>query len=438
MTETRPVRDNIAGSKNPDVPGDGWQLRYWSIFVGQALSLIGSALTQFVLMWWITDTTGSVSALATAGLAALLPQALLSPLGGTFADRYSRRLLMISADLVSAFCMIVLIILFLTDRIELWHVYTMLFIRSAMQAFQTPAATASAAMLVPQSFLSRAAGLNQTLQAIMSIAAAPLGALAMSVMPIGLALGIDVLTAVLGIVPLLIFSIPQHRTPADQRSNLWNEFRDGLRVVGQSSGLRHLFGLQAAVVLVIMPSATLVPLLVKEHFGGGAPQVAVMEALWGVGMLLGGVVVAVLAPRRYVRWILWGFAVSCFTFAVSSMMPASLFWLALVWWTLSGTTFVMGNAPLMALLQTTVPNQLQGRVVSLMNATMGLAAPVGLALATPLGELIGIRWLFVLTGIAGGIVSLAGFVSTPLRRMDTADIDLQAKDGALGSGRHDL
>ena len=99
-------------------PGAGWEWRFWVIFGGQAASLIGSAMTQFVLIWWITDTTGSVSALALAGLVALLPQALLGPLGGTLADRYSRRLIMIVADLISALCMLVLIALFLrrTDR----------------------------------------------------------------------------------------------------------------------------------------------------------------------------------------------------------------------------------------------------------------------------------------------------------------------------------
>lgn len=399
-------------------PGPGWPLRYWSIFIGQALSLVGSALTQFVLMWWITDTTGSLSALATAGLVALLPQALLGPLGGTLADRYSRRLLMIVADAVSALCMIVLILIFLTDRIELWHIYTMLFIRSAMQAFQAPAAEASTALLVPHSFLSRAAGLNQTLQGLMAVAAAPLGALAISMMPIGWALGIDVLTAVLGIVPLLVYRIPQRMAPEGQRTSLWQEFREGVHLVARNPGLRNLFGLQGAVILVVMPSATLVPLLVKDHFGGGAPEVALMEALWGLGMLSGGLIVAMFAPRRHVRWILWGFAVSCFAFAISSMMPPHLFRLALVCWAASGVAFVMGNAPLTALLQTTVPNHLQGRVLSLMNTVMGLAAPVGLALATPLGELIGIRWLFVVTGVAGGLVSLAGFLSRPLRKMD--------------------
>lgn len=395
-----------------------WVLRYWSIFVGQALSLIGSALTQFVLLWWITDTTGSVSALAAAGMAALLPQALLSPLGGTLADRYSRRLLMIGADAISALCMLVLIVLFLTGGVALWHIYTMMFIRSAMQAFQVPAAAASTAMLVPESFLSRAAGLNQVLQSLMTIAAAPLGALAISVMPMGLALGIDVVTAVLGIAPLLVFRIPQITKRPEQRTSLWREFSEGVRLVWGHPGLRDFYGLLGAVVLVIMPSATLVPLLVKEHFGGGAGQVALMEATWGVGMLLGGLAVTMLAPRRHVRWMLWGFALSCFAFAFAGLMPSDGLTFALIWWVLSGITFVAGNAPVMARLQTIVPNQLQGRVLALLNMVMGLAAPVGLAIATPLGELIGIRWLFVAMGVAGGCVSLAGFCSRALLRLD--------------------
>lgn len=399
-------------------PGSGWQPRFWAIFLGQALSLIGSALTQFVLIWWIADTTGSVSALATAGLAALLPQALLGPLGGTLADRYSRRMLMIGADAISALCMTVLIVLFLMHQIELWHVYTMMFIRSAMQAFQTPAMTASTAMLVPNGFLPRAAGLNQTVQGLMTIAAAPLGAFAISVMPIGLALAIDVATALLGIIPLLIYRIPQARALKEQKTGIWTEFRQGVQVVWEDPGLRRLYGLLGAVVLVIMPSFTLVPLLVKEHFGGGAPQVALMEALWGVGMLAGGLLVATFAPRRPMPWILCGFATSCFTSTLAGLAPGNLFWLALVWWVASGATFVIADAPLMALLQTTVPNHLQGRVLSLLGTVMGLAAPVGLAIATPLGELIGVRWLFVVMGVLGGCISLMGFFSPALMRLD--------------------
>lgn len=395
-----------------------WQLRFWSIFSGQALSLLGSALTQFVLVWWITDTTGSISALTTAGLAAMLPQALLSPLGGTFADRYSRRLLMIVADAMSALCMLVLIALFVTGRIELWHAYSMMAVRSAMQAFQTPAAMASMALLVPSSFLIRAAGMNQSLQSLTLVIAAPLGALAISVMPIGWALALDVFTAVLGIVPLLLFSIPQSFAASPGARNLWHEFREGAIMVWQTPGLRQLYILLGTVVMVIMPTFTLVPLLVKEHFGGGVSQVALMEGLAGLGMVLGGLLVAAIAPRRKLLWILLGFAASCFTLALTALVPPNLFTVAIAWWVISGITFIFGNAPMTALLQSIVPNTLQGRVLALLNGIIGLAAPLGLMLLTPLGEAIGVRGMFIVAGLMGTLASLAGFFSPALMNLD--------------------
>jgi DHA3 family macrolide efflux protein-like MFS transporter len=397
-------------------PGPHWRTRFWSVFGGQALSLIGSALTQFVLLWWITDTTGSVSALATAGLVALLPQALLGPVGGALADRYSRRFLMIASDTVSALCMIVLIVLFLSDRVELWHVYTMMFIRSAMQAFQSPAAAASTAMLVPQTFIPRAAGLNQSLQGVMLVAAAPLGALALSAMPIGYALAIDVVTALLGVVPLLVFTIPQARAVKGV-TTFWKEIQDGFDVVWHNPGFLRLYGLMAVVVMCVMPSFTLVPLLVKEHFGGGVSEVALMEGLAGAGMLAGGLLAALIAARRKVLWILGGFAVSSFLLGLVGFAPRNMLWLAIAFWALSGTAYILGNAPMTALIQTTVPNHLQGRVLSLLTTVMALAAPIGLAVASPLGDLIGIRWLFVAMGCASGIITLFGFTSQSIRNL---------------------
>jgi len=398
-------------------PGPGWKWRFWSIFAGQALSLTGSAITQFVLIWWITDTTGDLGALATAGLVALLPQALLGPLGGTFADRYNRRMLMIVSDLISAFCIVVVIALFLSGRIALWHIYTAMFVRSAATAFQMPAASASEAMLVPRHFLPRVAGLNQTLMGVVTVAAAPLGALAIAAMPVGKALWIDVGTALLGIAPLLAFAIPQHPL-SRSGTGIWTEFCEGIGVVWQDARLRRIYALLTAVVLVIMPTFTLLPLLVKQHFGGGAQQVAMLESLGGAGMIAGGAIVAIIVPRRLVSWILWGFSLSCATLALTALMPSGLFWLAAIFWALSGLLFILGDAPFTALIQATVPNQLQGRVLGLLATLMGLAAPIGLLIAAPLGALIGVRWLFVLTGALGTLVSLLAFLSGELRRAE--------------------
>jgi DHA3 family macrolide efflux protein-like MFS transporter len=399
-------------------PGAGWKLRYFSIFGGQSLSLIGSALTQFVLIWWITDTTGSVAALAMAGVAALAPQALLAPIGGTLADRYSRRLLMIVADLVTALCMVVLMWLFASGGIELWHIYAAMFVRSAAQAFQMPAAAASVAMLVPGSFLLRASGLSQMMMGVVTIAAAPLGALAISVMPIGWALGIDVITAVLGIVPLLIFTVPQQFASAGERAGLWREFTEGVALVWRDTGLRNLYGLVAAVVLLLMPASTLVPLLIKAHFGGGAPQVAMLESVAGIGMILGGAAAAVLVPRRAMRRAIGALIAANLALMATGLVPGHLFWIGVAFWAAACVAMVVGNAPLAAVLQAIVPNQFQGRVFALLNMLMGLGAPIGLAIATPVGEALGVRWLFVGSGLLGALLCFAGLFSRPLMRLD--------------------
>lgn len=412
-----------------------WQLRYWSIFTGQAVSLIGSSLTQFVLLWWITDTTSSVSALAMAGMAAMLPQALLGPLGGTFADRYNRRLILILADIGSAMCMALLVWLFLTHRIELWHAYVMMAVRSALQAFQYPATVASTPMLVPEHFLTRAAGLNQTMYGVMLVGAAPLGALAIGMMPIGLALSIDVVTALLGIVPLLVYSIPQ--TPIEKKrrcSSLWREFREGVDTVWHDPALRWMYLILTAAMVVVMPTFTMIPLLVKAHYAGGAQEVAIIESLSGVGMVTGGLIVAMLAPRRRANFVLWGIALSCFTVAVTGMPAADMFWIGVVMWTASSVTYVMGTAPFTAIVQTTVPNQLQGRVLSLLSTLMGLGAPAGMLLAGPLGQLIGVRWLFFVLGVGGGVITLMGFLSPSIRQMDDrASVLNEEEEGYLES-----
>jgi DHA3 family macrolide efflux protein-like MFS transporter len=398
---------------------DNWKPRFFSIWVGQAFSLLGSALTQFVLLWWITDTTGSASALAIAGIAALLPMALLGPLGGTIADRWSRRGLMIAADAITAACILALVLLFAAGWVQMWHVYGLMLIRSSMQAFQQPAAAASTAMLVPGSWLQRVAGLNQTLFGLMTIAGAPLGALALSYLPFQGALMIDVVTALLGVAPLLFFRVPQIRTPPAEAKGVWAELKDGVDYVLGNRGLSILYGAFAVVAVSVMPTFTLTPLFVKEWFRGGVNQVAIMEALSGIGIILGGVAIGVWAGfRRRIVTVMVFFGVSLACVALAALTPPGLFWLGAFWWFVSGVTFSMGNAPLLAILQTIIPNQIQGRVLALMNTVFGLAGPVGLAIAGPLGEVIGTRGLFLAGGTVAGAVCLLALLSPALLRLE--------------------
>lgn len=99
-----------------------------------------------------------------------------------------------------------------------------------------------------------------------------------------------------------------------------------------------------------------------------------MEGLAGRAMIVGGLLVAAFAPRRQMPWVLWGMALSCVAVALAALVPGRLFITATVWWTVSGIALALGNAPLTALLQTIVPQQLQGRVLSLLRMVTGLAS----------------------------------------------------------------
>jgi hypothetical protein len=126
--------------------------------------------------------------------------------------------------------------------------------------------------------------------------------------------------------------------------------------------------------------------------------------------------------RRKIVTVLVSFAISCATVAFTALTPGSMLWLAAAWWALSGVTFSTGNAPMMALIQTQVPNQLQGRVISLLSTVMGLAAPLGLGLAALLGEFIGVRGIFIVGGFASAAICLLGFAAPSLLRIEETSI----------------
>ena len=107
-----------------------WQIPFFSIWTGQAFSLIGSRVAQFALIWWLTKLTGSATVLATASLAALVPDIVLGPLAGAYVDRWNRRIVMIVADSVVALASLWLAVLFWAGSIEIWHVYVIMAVRS--------------------------------------------------------------------------------------------------------------------------------------------------------------------------------------------------------------------------------------------------------------------------------------------------------------------
>ena len=209
------------------------------IWSGQAVSLLGSQLVQFALIWWLTQTTGSATVLATASLVGLVPQVVLGPFAGVLVDRWNRKIAMLAADGVVALATLLLAYLFWIDVAQIWHVFLILFVRSLGGAFHWPAMQSSTTLMVPEEQLTRMQGLNQTIQGGLNIASAPLGALLLTVLPLQGILFIDVITALFAIVPLLFVFVPQPlRKTAVSQTTFWSDMKEGLRYAWREPRLR--------------------------------------------------------------------------------------------------------------------------------------------------------------------------------------------------------
>jgi DHA3 family macrolide efflux protein-like MFS transporter len=389
-----------------------WATRFFTIWTGQAFSLFGSQLVSFAVIWWLTQKTGSATVLATASLVGLLPQVILGPFTGTLVDRWSRRITMIVADGLIALATIVLAILFALGHVQIWQVYTLLFIRSVCGGFHWPAMQASTTLMVPKEHLSRIQGLNQMLQGGMSIASAPLGALLLAWLPMQSILAIDVITAVLAITPLFFFQVPQpERTDmqagAHDQPSYWQDLRAGFRYVWGWSGLM-LIGLMAAVInFLLTPAFSLLPILVTKHFNGQAIQLATLEAFSGIGFIAGGLILSAWGgfKRRVLTSLvgLLGMGMGCL---VMGLLPPTAFVLAIATMFFLGVVNPIVNGPLLAAVQAAVAPEMQGRVFTLIGTMAAAMSPIGLIIAGPIADKLGVQTWFIIGGVVTGLMGI--------------------------------
>jgi len=403
-------------TNTPDNPPvlERWAPKFFTIWIGQAFSLIGSALVQFALVWWLTQKTGSATILATATLVALLPQIVIGPFAGALVDRWNRRLVMILSDSSIAIVTGVLIFLFLTGRVQVWHVYVIMFLRSLGGAFHSPAMTSSTSLMVPNKHLARVAGMNQTLQGVVSIFAPPLGALLLGLLPTGQVLAVDIVTAAMAVIPLLFLSVPQpprlvaRENGTEQKTSYWQDLKGGFVYVVRWPGLSGMMLLAMALNFLLSPSSALMPLLVRNEFHGGPPQLALVESIFGVGVILGGLALSTWGgfKRRIITSLTGIIGIGIGTI-LTGLAPANLFWLLLGAFFILGFTQVLANGPLSAIFQSAISPDMQGRVFSLINAGATAMMPLSLLIAGPVSDWLGVRVWFVFGGAVCILMTIA-------------------------------
>jgi DHA3 family macrolide efflux protein-like MFS transporter len=424
-------------------PPKNWASSFFPIWIGQAFSLFGSQLVQFALIWWLTSTTGSATVLATATLVGLLPQVFLMPIAGTFVDRWNRRVTMIVADGLVAMATLTLVALFWMGNVQVWQVYLLMFVRAAAGSFHWPAMQASTSLMVPEKHLSRVQGLNQMLNGGLNIIAAPLGAVLLAVFPMQGVLLIDIGTALLAILPLFFVTVPQparsstNAAPGEKPSAL-QDFRAGLRYVMSWPGLM-IIGIMATLInLLLTPAYALMPILVTKHFAGGAMQFAWMESVFGIGVILGGLILSVWGGfRRRIYTSMLGLVGMGIGSLLIGFVPASAFSLAVAGAFLMGIASPITNGPLFAALQAVVAPDMQGRVFTLVGSVAAAMTPLGLIVAGPVADAVGVQAWFIIGGLVTVAMAFAGLLIPAVVNFEkgaAAELSQPAAEIALAEG----
>jgi DHA3 family macrolide efflux protein-like MFS transporter len=276
--------------------------------------------------------------------------------------------------------------------------------------------TSSTTLMVPKQHLARIAGMNQTLQGLMGIVAPPVGALLVSILPTQGVLMIDVTTALVGITPLLFLSVPQ---PVRQdvkagetkpTSSFWSDAREGLSFITSWPGLMIIVLMAIVLNGLLTPTGSLMPLLVTKHFGLGPLSLGLTETFWGIGMILGGLILGAWGGfKRKIVTSLMGVAGIGLGTLLIGVAPSGMFPLALAGMFFLGFNIVFANGPLQAIFQTVIPPEKQGRVMSLISSMVIAITPLSLLIAGPLSDRIGIQIWYVISGVVCVVLAVAGF-----------------------------
>lgn len=390
----------------------GWQKNIGLFLSGQFLSGITSMVVQYAIIWYLTKETESATVLSLATLLGMIPMVLLSPFVGPFVDRLDKKKLLIITDIIVAlFALTLAIVGTVSDRFPLWLVFVSLFMRSVAQTFQMPTIQSILPQMVPQTELTRVNGQLGMVQSANMIIAPALGAFLFAFVPMNFLILLDVLGAIFGVSLMVFVRIPK-TSALGEDIHLLSDTKLGFSLLIKNKGLWYITLLGAAFTLIFMPAVSMYPLMTLNYFKGTVGQAGLIEVVYSVGMLAGGVVIGVFGKwKNRMVPVLFAYFVIGAAFALSGVLPGNqkgFFWFVVLN-TVAGLATPFFNTLLMAMIQQSYDPIYLGRVLGVLNSLMSITGPVGLIFAGPLADQIGVEKLFVVAGVGTilcGIVNL--------------------------------
>lgn len=377
-----------------------WKKNTTLFLSSQTISLLGSSIVQYAITWYITLETKSGFMMAVSIICGFLPTLFISPFAGVWADRYPRKLIIMLSDSLIAISTLLLAIIFLIGNGSIWLLFVASAIRSFGSGIQAPAVGAFLPQLVPEDKLNRVNGINASIQSLVTLVSPILSGALLGVVSIDLIFFIDVITAAVAVLILLLFLRVPHHVKARKKEKISyiEDMVEGLSFIRNHSFVKTFFLFCACFFVLASPFAFLTPLQVTRTFGDEVWRLSIIEITFSAGMMVGGIVIA--------SW--GGFKNRLYTMVLSVLIIAlgsvglgviPNFWIYSSIMGVVGFVMPMFNTPLMVLIQEKVDDEFMGRVFGVFSMISSSVLPLAMLLYGPLADLIPIEWMLIVTGV---------------------------------------
>ncbi len=422
-------------------------LAFTIIWIGQVISLLGTAMSGFALTIWAWLITGQATALALVGFFAFAPTVLVSPVAGALVDRWNRKLAMMLSDLAAVLSTMVVLLLFSTGNLQIWHLYVTGAFSGVFQAFQFPAYSAAVTMMVSKEQYGRASGMLSMAQFASNIFAPVLAAILLGVIGIAGILTIDVVTFLVAIGALLLVQIPRPAiTEAGRASSgsLWKESIYGFRYIFERHSLLVLQLVFFAVNLVVTFATTVLAPMLLARTGNDATVLGIVQSAFGLGGIVGSLVLSVWGgPKRRIHGVLIGLILAMLGVLMIGLGRDAYIWALAAFFTLFFVPILNGSSQ--AIWQAKVAPDVQGRVFATRLLISQISVPASMLLAGPLADRVfepammsdgslaaifgglvgtgsgaGMSLMFVIAGALGMLIGLGAYAFRVVR--DVEDI----------------
>jgi DHA3 family macrolide efflux protein-like MFS transporter len=397
-----------------------WKKNIALFLIGQAVSLFGTMVVQYAIMWHITLKTQSGAMMTLFTIAGFLPMFFISPFAGVWADRFNRKYIINIADGAIALVSLLAAIFIMVGVDSVVILLFCAVIRSLGQGVQMPAVGSFIPDIVPQEKLTKINGFQSSVQSFITLTAPAISGAMMAFAPLETLFFLDVITALIGIsIVLFLVKIPEKETLVPEMTEhkgtaYFHDLKEGMKYIGKHGYVLRMIILSAVFLFFFAPAALLTPLQVTRNFGNDVWRLSAIEITFSIGMMAGGVLIGVWGGFKN---RIYTMTLSC---ALCGLLAAGLglapnFLLYLVIMALLGISLPLWNAPSMVLLQTTVEPAFMGRVLSVFTMVSSTMMPLGMVVFGPVADIVSINSLLVGTGIVVVLLCIPMMTSKTLR-----------------------